>query len=43
MLLRCFMTVLYYLHSQAQRILVGAFATMRRERRSIYSGRLSMI
>ena len=37
------MTLLYYLHGQAQRILVGAFATMRRERRRKYSRRLSMI
>ena len=31
------------LHGQTQGILVGAFATMRREHRRKYSGRLSLM
>ena len=37
------MTLLYHLHAQAQRNLVAVLATMRRKRRHMYSGRLSLM
>ena len=43
MSLCCFMTPLYHLHDQGQHNLVAALTTMRRERRQMYGGRVSLI